>query len=168
MTLEELDNLGKFVREQYIRQAYAYYDRNCESKKVRISDARLEIIINGFALRDACEAIKTDLRFIAQRRDKLMTGDRPSLGKTAGVVAFRLARYPIIHPGSVCCACNSQCLTKLHIELAVRTALNYINRRYLNVEEGVRNELLYTMMYRHTNQEMLGLIFDTIALTPSV
>jgi len=118
--------------------------------------------INLYSLREACKEIEKDIRFILERRGALIGSNRPSLGKIAGIIVFRLSRTHIIHLFEGCASCKYQCASKLNHYFAVKCAWEYINISYLRVPQDIRRELLYSLSFRHVNQETLALVFDTI------
>jgi hypothetical protein len=118
--------------------------------------------INFFKLREACEEASKDIRIIFERRGARMGVNRPSLGKIAGVLVYRLSRSHIIHLCEGCASCEHQCASKLNYKFAVKCAWEYVGISYLRVKEEIRRELLYSLALRHVNQETLGLVFDTI------
>jgi len=118
--------------------------------------------VNLFKLREACEEASKDIRIIFERRGRRMGADRPSLGKIAGVLVYRLSRSHIIHLFEGCAQCEHQCASKLNYKFAVKCAWEYVGISYLRVKEEIRRELLYSLTLRHVNQETLALVFDTI------
>jgi len=116
--------------------------------------------INLYNLKEACEEITKDIGFLLQRRGSLI--GRPSLGKIAGVIVYRLSRIQIINLFEGCASCQYQCASKIGYEFAVKCAWSYINISYLRVPQDLRRELFYSLSHRHVNQETLGLVFDTI------
>ena len=120
--------------------------------------------VNLYNLKIACEEIKKDIRFILERRGSLI--GRPSLGKIAGVIVYRLSRIQIINLYEGCASCKYQCANKLGYEFAIKCAWSYINISYLKVPQNLRRELIYSLSHRHVNQETLGLVFDTLKELP--
>ncbi|MCL2215176.1 MAG: hypothetical protein FWC06_08220 [Treponema sp.] len=117
---------------------------------------------NLYSLEEACNEIKKDIRFILERRGSLIGAGRPSPGKIAGVIVYRLSRIQIINLFEGCASCKYQCTSKINYEFAVKCAWNYIGIPYFNVPQDLRRELIYSLSHRHVNQETLGLVFDTI------
>jgi hypothetical protein len=116
--------------------------------------------VNLYNLKEACGEITKDIRFILERRGSLI--GRPSLGKIAGVIVYRLSRIQIINLFEGCASCQYQCASKLGYEFAVKCAWSYTDIPYLRVPQDLRRELFYSLSHRHVNQETLGLVFDTI------
>jgi len=132
------------------------------------------------ALHKACYEIETDLRILFSRRKNLIGTDENtgisliSIGKIAGVTTYRLAKAHIIHLSSHCVDCyqnkveNKDALCSaptLNTKLAIISGLCLIGKAYVDIHNDVRNEILYTLINRHTNQETLGVIFDTLKVT---
>jgi len=118
--------------------------------------------VNLINLGEACKEMIKDIRFILERRGSLIGTGRPSPGKIAGVIVYRLSRIQIINLCEGCASCKYQCASKIDYEFAVKCAWNYIGIPYLNVPQDLRRELIYSLSHRHVNQETLGLVFDTI------
>jgi len=111
----------------------------------------------------ACVDMKNDIRFLLLRRGNLINALRPSYGKIAGIIAYRLAKNHIVHLCEGCASCLKECAApKLNCMFALRCAWEYIDIRYSQVNEDIRKELMYSFSSRHVNQETLGLVFDTI------
>jgi len=119
------------------------------------------------AMHSAYLETKKDIRFLMERRGKLVERLKLSFGKIAGVLAYRLAKANIINLCDGCASCDEQpCDTpKLNQILALRCAVEYIGIKYFRIPEDIRKELLYSFSCRHVNQETLGLVFDTILAT---
>jgi hypothetical protein len=136
--------------------------RMCKINKCQISSLPSEPInINASILYEAITQMKIDIKFIFFRRGSLIGNLRISEGKIAGVIAYRLARSHIIN---ICKTCNDciekKCITRLNFIIAIRIGFDYIHKKYHDIPYKLRQELGYTMKYRHVNQEMLGLVFD--------
>ena len=115
------------------------------------------------ALNEAFVEMKNDIVFLIKRRKGLITSLKPSFGKIAGIMAYRLAKNNIIHLQEGCASCVTPCtVSKLNQVFALRCAWEYIGINYLRVPDEIRRELFYSFSYRHVNQETLGLVFDTI------
>jgi len=120
--------------------------------------------INLYMLKEAYKEIIQDIRFIMERRGNLIGTNRPSLGKIAGVMVYRLSRSPIINLFEGCASCEYQCVSKLNYYFAVKCGWEYVDIPYLRVPQEIRKELLYSLALRHVNQETLGLVFDTLIM----
>ena len=104
----------------------------------------------SFAVAEA----ELDVRYLLGRRSPK---DGISQGKIAGVVAFRLARFKILHFAE---EAFSHAQAPFVQELA---ALLLVNRLFIkNKDVPARGlyELAYQLSRRHANQETLGVFFD--------
>lgn len=106
-------------------------------------------------LRLALEEAEIDVQALLRRRSPR---DGVSLGKVAGVYAYRLSRFDIVHLAEPA----YELPTSFLIQHAV--ALNLVKRRILRIKIGSDRtlELAYQMSRRHANQETLGLCFDVL------
>jgi len=118
--------------------------------------------INFFTLAEAIEEIKKDVRFMFERRGARIGTNRPSPGKIAGVMVYRLSRSHVVHLMEGCASCEIQCASKLNYKFAVKCAWEYVGIPYLRIREEIRRELLYSIALRHVNQETLALVFDIL------
>jgi len=118
--------------------------------------------INFFILSEAIEEIKKDIQFMFERRGARIGANRPSPGKIAGVMVYRLSRSHIVHLLEGCASCEIQCASKLNFKFAVKCAWEYVGIPYLRIKEEIRRELLYSLALRHVNQETLALVFDIL------
>ena len=158
-----ISNIEEAVVSKYHDIAVHKQKLYCEQLKSDIgSKGKVVYRINQHSLIDACSEMKNDILFLLKRRGKLIDPIKPSRGKIAGIIAYRLAKNHIIHLCEGCMACTIQCATRLNVEFALRCAWNYIGINYLRIPSEVRKELFYSFAYRHVNQETLGLVFDTI------
>jgi hypothetical protein len=172
--MEHIDEVDKFCSdlETVLLQSYRAYLVNKLQSRCAPAGTNGSIgALNRYAFNISLSSFKIaytqivqDIRILLYRRGKRIGKSRPSEGKIAGIIAFRLARNAIIHISPGCINCKEHCLTKLNTVIAIRCALDYIGKHYLRVGIGIRKELAYTMLYRHVNQETLGLVFDTIRL----
>jgi hypothetical protein len=106
-------------------------------------------------LRLALEEAEIDVQALLNRRSR---ENGVSEGKLAGVYAYRLSRFKIVHFG-----------TKYHDDkysYAVQdiSSILTVERIILKAHIGTDRlkELAYQMARRHANQETLGLCFDVI------
>jgi len=172
MTQEEA---GEFVEQFFkklenvlVTKYHCYLDGvnniTCELQNKTIGSLQKKVChIDLSVLHDAYNEMKDDIFFLIKRRKSLITSLKPSFGKIAGVMAFRLAKNHIIHLQEGCASCVKPCtVPKLNQVFALRCAWEYIGINYLRVPEEIRKELFYSFTYRHVNQETLGLVFDTI------
>lgn len=104
----------------------------------------------------AVEEAEIDLQAMLARRSKTR-GITP--GKIAGVIAFRLSRFKILH-------FSEEGWTNSHYHLVQELAATLLVRKLLvhrPVPEISILELSYQLSRRHANQETAGLFFDAFA-----
>lgn len=121
-----------------------------------------DILISKNAISRAFAEAATDLEIMSQRR-KPKNGI--SLSKIAGIVAFRLARFaPINLTGT---ALENDVALKLNELVALALAMKSIMHMDIDVVASphVTQELQYTLVRRHMNQETLGLAFEIFSKT---
>jgi len=173
MTHEEYEALlDSFLKklERTVVLKYRHYlgafvqNMICPLQKKTIGSLNKKVChISLGALQGACAEMKTDIRFLINRREKLVDRLRLSFGKVAGVVAYRLTKAHVIHLHEGCASCAEPCnAPKLNQIFALRCAWEYICIQYHRVPDDIRRELFYSFSSRHINQETLGLVFDTI------
>lgn len=121
-----------------------------------------EILISKNAITLAFAEAATDLEIMSLRR-KPKNGISPS--KIAGIVAFRLARFaPINLTGA---ALENNVALKLNELVALALAMKSIMHIDIDMVRSphVTQELQYTLVRRHMNQETLGLAFEIFSKT---
>jgi len=151
------------ILEHYNRYVNMAKNSVCIVKKQKVSLLDYEAFnINFSALKEAISLIKMDIKILDIRRGNLIGNMRMSEGKITGVTAFRLAKAHIIHIHRKCNACIQKCHSHLNFTIAVRIGLDYIHKKYTELPASIRNELTYSLRYRHVNQETLGLVFDAL------
>jgi len=159
-----MEKLKREVVAKYHHYLAGIKNEHCvELGKTVGSSGKIVCHANWFSFKRACEEMEKDILFLVKRRGKLMSPLKPSFGKIAGVIAYRLAKCQIIHLCEGCAGCNKQesCFApRLNAILALKCAWTYIDVQYYRVPEEIRTELFYSFMYRHVNQETLGLVFD--------
>jgi len=154
--------------EIYLLKRYDHYlnsSRNivCKVKKCQASLLDYEPFnLNFPVLKEAINQIRMDIKILLWRRGNLIGNMRISEGKVAGIITFRLAKAHSIHIHRNCNVCQHKCFLRVNSVIAIRIGLDYIHKKHTDLPEGIRNELLYTIKHRHTNQETLGLVFDTL------
>jgi len=150
---EYLGNVKNIVCKVQNRTIYSINKKVCHADYGALSDAFIEI--------------KNDIIFLIKRRGNLIDSLKPSLGKIAGVIAYRLAKSQIIHLQEGCAFCSELCTAKkLNQLFALRCACDYMGIQCHYVPEHIRKELFYSFSYRHVNQETLGLVFDALKELP--
>jgi len=170
---EQAIKLMPSVERLYNDLVLSYRIKDCPG----VDTWRNELLISLSSLRKACYEIEMDFRILLARRgdfigrDKETDSPRPTRGKIAGITTYRLARAQILHLGPGCLGCIQAAYNKekppcyianINTELAIRCGLYFIDRMYLDIPSEIQNELVYTLSRRHTNQETLGIVFDSI------
>jgi len=122
------------------------------------------VYIDRKAIRSAIVEAQTDIGFVLDRRKKLIGDNRPSQGKIAGIIFYRLTKTKIFHLCEPClkCSCDNCKMKMFNIYFPLKTALDYMNIEYRRLPVEIRKEIIYSVIYRHTNQETLGLVFDVL------
>jgi len=124
---------------------------------IKTKDKTNNIIISTEGLNDALNEIILDINILNKRRDY----DYLARGKIAGIIIFRLSRWNILN-GDNSILVNDRTFLKLNFILALLTGLAYIQVDYTKIENYIRNEIIYTLMRRHVNQETLGIVCDLL------
>jgi hypothetical protein len=142
-------------------------------------DVTRKIVLSIPELGAALNEAKIDLSFVRQRRGL----SSPSIGKVAGVLTFRLCRHDIIHlPSELTDNVNFTCFKErvvlafvVHTLLKMSVLNPWISGQYIdtvatgsiNQQKKLANiitELAYMLRRRHYNQEILGVVFDTMRI----
>jgi len=168
--------LFKF-EEEILKKYYKYINSThnslCELHKRSISLFQNPVLcFNTKTFHFACSEIAKDVQILVFRRNNLIgkaknTTDikdsKISIGKVAGIMIYRLAKYHIIHIHSKeCNECKFQCISRLNIKYAILASLEYLNIPYSKIPKELFFEILYSLNNRHCNQETLGLVFDSL------
>ncbi len=165
------DLLGRLERtlfEKYINLARDCENHYCQDRGMPLKDVvSSSVVVDIDNLMTANKEILDDLSIMLIRRDKLIGKDgsrypSPTRGKLAGIIAFRLSKRHIIHMHPICIDCDRKCVSKFNNQFAVICALEYIKKEYTEIPKEIGKEIFYTLTTRHTNQETLGLVFDTL------
>jgi len=164
------------IMERFQSAIFHKYNEYIQSWSMGCNQYKTQISAAQNILKTVCHEIMIDLRIMLSRRKDLIGKDkdtklsRLSRGKIAGTAVFRLAKAQIIHLNTHCVNCGetqykkgeSSCaVSTLNTEIAFSIGTYLIGKKYNDIPENIRRELLYTLMNRHTNQETLGIIFDT-------
>ena len=160
-----LSQLESVIVERYVKYQDMVNRQLCAVNKKLISTTKLgfdAFNINLTALKESINQVMMDFRILEYRRGKLIGSMRMSEGKIAGIIVYRLSKAHIIHISRNCNCCQKKCLSRLNITIAIRIGLDYIHKKYTELPEGIRKELIYTIRHRHVNQETLGLVFDSL------
>jgi hypothetical protein len=106
-------------------------------------------------LRLALDESDLDLSALFKRR---CPSDGLSAGKIAGIIAFRLGRFKIVHIAE-----DGQSHGKFHL-IQDLAAIYAVQSALLRADIPATRvlEIAYQMSRRHANQETLGIVFDTI------
>jgi len=155
--------------EQYLLERYNYYtciaqQKTCKMFQGSVSSLTFDAFtVDLTVLKDAITQIQMDIRIVFLRRGNLIGDMRISEGKCAGIITYRLARAHIINICRNCCNnCRIKCISQLNLDIALCVGIDYIHKKFKDLPVGIRQELIYIMKHRHVNQEMLGLVFDTL------
>ena len=155
--------------ENELKKRYLYYyemekNRFCNVKKCSIASLEFDAFYYDLScLKEAIHQIRMDIEILYYRRGKLITESRMSEGKIAGIITYRLAKAHINNVCKQCVNCGKgKCFSHIGIIFAIRFGLDYIHRKFPDLHEGIRKELIYNIKHRHVNQETLGLVFDTL------
>jgi len=159
-----LKQLEEKLKERYFHYRDKTQSKTCEVMNCSIASLKFRAFYFDTALlKGAIDQIKKDIEIIYLRRNMDITKEQISEGLIAGVITYRLLKPHIINISSHCVYCSKgKCLSHLDINIAIKIGLDYIHRKYPNLHEGIRKELVYTIKHRHLNQETLGLVFDTM------
>jgi hypothetical protein len=111
-------------------------------------------------LRLALDEADVDLTAMFNRRRPV---NGISAGKIAGIIAFRLSRFKIVHIDE---DGQNRPLIYLIQDLAAIFAVQFVLLR-TKIPELQVLEIAYQLSRRHANQETLGLVFDTIISKPA-
>jgi len=112
-----------------------------------------DIVISENAFSSALLESSKDMQMLESRR----LPDGISRPKIAGVLAFRLSRWNVISLPE--CLANSRELLQINYLAALAFAYDFLGIDVQKVDVGVRRELQYNLVRRHSNQETLGLCF---------
>lgn len=139
---------------------------NAVASELGIPDDAVEISPYEVAL--AIEECRKDLEVMEHRRSgvKGESFEGLSIGKLAGILVFRLSRYRVVHVHIDMLGGNHD---KDYITSASKlqelSALRFVSDHILKIFPHFwHSEMLYLLARRHTNQEMLGITFDVMAI----
>jgi len=162
-----LKKLENGIYNKYIDLAVDEMDKKCKFRNEIVhapAEGSFELCQSN--LKAACVDIVKDIKILLDRRGKLIGKNRPTRGKIAGITAFRLSRRHIVHIHPNCVNCKDDYCKKnritLNNKLAICCAFHFIKKKYSFIDTEITNEIIYTMINRHMNQETLGIVFDTI------
>ncbi|MEI7606180.1 MAG: hypothetical protein WCJ64_02225 [Rhodospirillaceae bacterium] len=117
--------------------------------KIPLSDAE----VSQLELSRAIDESELDLSAMMARR----TGSNGiSPGKIAGIIAFRLTRFAIVHLSGT--SIENKLLHMVQPLAALMVVYSVVLRKV--PDQSLLRELCYQLSRRHANQETLGAIFD--------
>jgi len=164
------------IIERFQLSIFRKYNEYIQSWSIGCNRYKTQVSAAQDILKATCHEIKVDLRVMLNRREDLIGKDketelpRLSRGKIAGIAVFRLAKAHIVHLNTHCINCGETRYEKgetpcgvslLNTEIALSIGIYLIGKKYTDIPENIRRELIYTLTNRHTNQETLGIVFDT-------
>ncbi|WP_091194132.1 hypothetical protein [Formivibrio citricus] len=115
-----------------------------------------DIVISEQAFSSAILECSKDLQMLSARR----LPNSISPGKVAGVYAFRLSRWSIVHIPE--CLSDDKAILQLNYLAALAFAYNLLDIDVTTIDNTIRLEIQYNLVRRHSNQETLGLCFDIL------
>lgn len=116
------------------------------------------VVVSHLGMSTVFSEVQADLRALQMRRS-LRHGISP--GKIAGSLAFRLCRTPVLTMSPE--IAEIQAAQKLPVNVAVALAFEFVGTSFAIWPTSLVRELKYFLGKRHSNQESLGICFDTIA-----
>lgn len=140
--------------KQNIAKLAKYYIEISKNIAMKSGIDLQNIFISKKGLENALTECITDIEIMQQRRRHKDL----SAGKYAGILAYRLSKWNI-----VALTKDDKDYSVYPYAIALAFALKYVlNISITSLGEQLRKELIYVFAQRHTNQETLGLCFDTI------
>ena len=113
-----------------------------------------QILISQKALSNALAEFAKDIEIMQKRRNKVDF----SPAKYAGVIAFRLSRWNILHIDN-----DEKDFSIYPYLVAISVAFKYsLHIDIAKIDKEIRKELIYVFARRHINQEMLGICYDIL------
>ena len=122
----------------------------------------VDVVINPDLFYWAMSEVSKDFQALYSRRLRQGIAE----AKVMGVMVFRLSRVPIVQ---ICLASLSspeisKKVNNLTVYINTLSALLFVgkifNFKFRELPQGLIKELLYCIVFRHVNQEILGLFFD--------
>ena len=143
---------------QTIQSFYAAYVRIlgdiCDAAGIK----RAYINVSSYALCSVASEVKRDIKALRMRRS-LSHG--VSSGKIAGAVAFRLTKARVLALSSE--IIEDSLAQTLEINVAIAMGLELVETNFSIWPKNLLRELKFFLAKRHSNQESLGICFDTFA-----
>ena len=116
-----------------------------------------QILISQKALSNALAEFTKDVEIMQTRRNK----QDFSPAKYAGIIAFRLSRWNILHINN-----DEKDFSIYPYLVAVSLAFKYfLHINIAQIDKEIIKELIYVFARRHINQEMLGICYDILYKT---
>ena len=153
LTLISPDGLGEGAKSKIIGLYVEQLSKACIDCRIRLPEAAY----SEKELRRALDEVDIDIRALFTRRS---TGDGISRSKIAGVMAFRLSRFKIVHLSGP--ALENDYIYMIQDMVGLSVVVSLILRA--EISDRHLRELIYQMSRRHANQETLGLVFDMMLL----
>lgn len=116
------------------------------------------VVISNLGMSTVFDEVRADLKALTMRRN---FSHGISRGKIAGSLAFRLTKTPVLTMTPE--VADIQETLKLPVNVAVALAFELVSANFADWPESLVRELKYFLGKRHSNQESLGICFDTIA-----
>lgn len=116
------------------------------------------VVVSRYGMSTVFSEVQADLQALQMRRP-LKHGISP--GKIAGSLAFRLCKTPVLTMTPE--VAEMPIAQKLPVNVAVALAFEFVGTSFAIWPTSLVRELKYFLGKRHSNQESLGICFDTIA-----
>lgn len=115
------------------------------------------IVVSKCGISTVFNEVQSDLKALQMRRPFTHGISR---GKIAGSLAFRLCKTPVISMTPE--VAEAQMAQKLPVDVAVGLAFELVGTNFGIWPVSLVREIKYFLAKRHSNQESLGICFDTI------
>jgi len=159
MSYIDINEAWKFSGED-LKRYYKLYIQCVESILCRYEV--VDVVINPELFYWAMYEVSIDLHALYSRRLRQGIAD----AKIMGVMVFRLAKFPVVqicHPVDLSSG-KKERLAKLTVYINTLAALLFVgkifNFEFKKLSSQLIKELLYCIVFRHVNQEFLGLFFE--------
>ena len=155
------DLINEKVEEDLLKKYPSFLNNLCCGKIFKGFNNKLDFEISTDALAQAIREFKVDVDMLILRREN----KSPSWGKIAGALTFRLTRSQIAFPKNY----NNHTMAekKLIRNLPILNAIALPLEHFCNIDlttqrPKILKELMYTIFFRHMNQETIGLCYDIL------
>ncbi len=154
---------NKTTQQFFVKKLLTFIKSSIEDISLKTGgDINLLVDISKINLIKALDEIKKDIKILNFRRNPK---SGVSQSKLAGIILFRLMKHPVIQPSKK--EIDNKDLVNINILTALNFAVSVImkidERHFKRIDKHILQELVYTSVYRHTNQETLGIVFQSIA-----